>query len=85
MAKEPKKEREQPSAPSPKISLRNPGRLVVCLDPMYDSKFATVHYTPHGWIGVNRITGAEELLPREALKLYPLSELITFDGENKEV
>lgn len=73
MFKDAKKGKGADKPPSP---LRNPQTLVVVLDPLYANKYANITYTPHGWIGVNRNTGGEELLPRGAFKLVRVDELV---------
>jgi len=62
-----------------RAGLRNPQALVVTLDPLYAAKYASIIYTPHGWIGINRSSGGEELLPREAFKLRRVDELVGDD------
>lgn len=77
MAKQDKKGGEvatPPLSPSP-LPLVVASVLVVTLDPLYAAKYTQVKYTSHGWTGINS-SGNEEMLPREAFKLVPLSELV---------
>ena len=45
-------------------------------NPSIAAKYASISYTPRGWVGVNRNTGGEELLPAKAFLLRPLSDLV---------